>query len=446
MPPPQSRESPVGRKEALPDKGAAGEPDPSGGMSAVFIKRPVMTLMLMTGVFLIGLLAYFQLPIAPLPTVAVATVLVTAELSGADAQTNTYAVTNPLEKQFGQIPGLTQMSSSSANSYAEITLQFGFNRTVEGAAQDVQAAINSASAFLPPALAQPPTYRKTNPAAVPVLILALTSDTLPLTTVDDYGENILLQSVSQVEGVGLVTIGGQQQPAMRLELDPVKLASIGLTIGDARTAVLQATTITSKGVLQGQQKSLALQANDQLFDKKDFDEIVIAYRDGAAVLVRDVGHAEIAPANSLLAGWYNGQRSVILNILLTPGANAISTVEKIKAELPRLQASLPAALKVSIVSDRTKTIRASVSDVEKTLLLTVGLVVATIFVFLRNVWATVIPGIAMALSIIGTFAAMRALGFSLDNLSLMALPSRSASSWTTPSSWSRTCRATSKKG
>jgi hydrophobe/amphiphile efflux-1 (HAE1) family protein len=408
-------------KQALPGPQPGPAQEPSGGLSTPFIKRPVTTFMLMAGVLLVGVLAYFKLPIAPLPTVDVATVLVTAELAGADPQTNTVAVTNPLEKQFGQIPGLTSITSSSANSYAEITLGFGFNRTVDSAALDVQAAITAAAAFLPTQLAQPPTYRKTNPAATPVLILALTSDTLPLTTVDDYGENVLSQNISRVEGVGLVTIGGQQQPAMRLEMDPVKLANLGLTIGDVRTAVLNSTSISSKGVLQGQAKSLPLQANDQLMGTDGYDEIVLAWRDGAPVLLRDVGHAEIGPANLLLAGWFGNERAIILNVLLTPGANAIAVVDKIKAELPRLQAALPKAMKVSVVSDRTQTIRASVSDVENTLMLTVGLVVLTIFVFLRSLWATVIPGVAMVLSIIGTFAVMYALGYSLDNLSLMAL-------------------------
>ncbi len=404
--------------------GPEGGPDGArsgGGFSARFISHPVAIFMLMAAIGLIGVASYLFLPVAPLPTVNVATMLVTAELAGADPQTNAFAVTNPLEKQFGQIPGLSQLTSSSANSYAEITLQFGFNRTVDSAAGDVQAAINAATAFLPAAMVQPPVYRKTNPAATPVLILALTSDTLPLTTVDDYGENLLMQRLSEVTGVGLVTIGGQQQPAMRVDLDPAKLASIGMTIGDARTAIVDATTITSKGVLQGPQKSLALQANDQLLNEAEYDQVVLAYHDGAPVLVQDMGHAGIGPANPLLAGWFNGQQAVILNVLLTPGANTIATVDKIKAELPRLRAALPAAVKLSVVSDRTQTIRASVSDVEKTLMLTVVLVVATIFLFLRAVWATVIPGVAMVLSLIGTAAVMYALGFSLDNLSLMAL-------------------------
>jgi HAE1 family hydrophobic/amphiphilic exporter-1 len=387
----------------------------------VFIHRPIGTFMLMAGLVLVGTLAYLSLPIAPLPTVDVATILVTAQLAGADPQTNAFAVTNPLEKQFGQIPGLTELTSASANSYAEMTLQFGFNRKVDSAAGDVQAAITAAQADLPVQMAQPPTYRKSNPADTPVLILALTSDTLPLTTVDDYAENILMQRISRITGVGLVTVGGQQQPAMRIELDPIRLAHLGLTLGDARTAIVRGTSITSKGVLEGPQQSLALQANDQIVDESQYDEVVIAYRNGAPVRVRDVGHAAIEPANNLLAGWFNHRRAIILNVLLTTGANAIQTVDAITKELPGLRASLPKATTLSVVSDRTKTIRASVSDVQKTLSLTVALVVATIFVFLRSLWATVIPGVAMVVALIGTAAVMYALGFSLDNLSLMAL-------------------------
>jgi hydrophobe/amphiphile efflux-1 (HAE1) family protein len=402
----------------------SGRPDhaePSGGFSGAFVRRPITTVMMMAGLVLVGVVAYLALPIAPLPTVPVATFLVTAELAGADPQTNAFAVTNPLESQFGQITGLTQMTSASADSYAEITLQFGFNRTEDSAAGDVQAAINAASAYLPANLAQPPIYRKTNPADTPVLILALTSSTLPLTTVDDWGQNIMMPRLSQVPGVGLVTIGGQQQPAMCVELDPAKLAAMELTIGDARTAIRRATTITSKGVLEGPQQSEALEANDQLVKTEDYDDIIVGYRNGAPVFVRDVGHAKICPASTLLAGWYNGQPAIVFNVLLTNDANAIKTVDAIEAQLPRLKAVMPPAITLSVVSDRTKTIRASVSDVQNTLLLTIALVVATIFIFLRAFWATVIPGIAMIVSLIGTAAIMYAFGFSLDNLSLMAL-------------------------
>ena len=401
-----------------PDKAPEEE---SGGISGRFIRAPIGTMMLMAGLLMVGILAYLELPISSLPNVAVATFLITAEESGADPQTNASAVTNPLEAQLGQIAGLTQMTSSSANSYAQITLQFGLNTTVASAAGDVQAAINAASAYLPKALTQPPVYRKTNPAQTPVLILGLTSTSLPLTTVSDYATAILAQRLSQVPGVGLVTIGGEQTPAMRLEMDPLQLSAKGLTLEDVRNAVINQTLDGAKGGLQGPDKSYAIQTNDQLMTRRGYDDVVIAYRNGAPVRVRDVGRSMIGPANSLLAGWYDHQRSVILNILLSSGANAINTIDHVKAELPTLMASLPPAVKVSIVSDRTSTIRESVADVQTTLLITIGLVVVTIFVFLRSFWATIIPSVSVPLSIIGTFAVMYALNYSLDNLSLMAL-------------------------
>jgi hydrophobe/amphiphile efflux-1 (HAE1) family protein len=393
----------------------------SGGISGAFIRRPIATIMLMVGILLIGCLAYFKLPISSLPNVNVATFLVTAEMAGADPLTSASAVTTPLETQFGQIPGLTQMTSSSSDSYSQVTLQFGLGRTVTSAAGDVQAAINAATAYLPKSLMQPPVYRKTNPAQTPVLILGLTSKTQPLTTVSDYANTILAQRISQVSGVGLVTIGGQETPAMHLEVNPTQLASQGLTMNDVRTAVTADTVDGAKGVLEGTDKSYAIQTNDQLFQRGDYNNLVIAYRNGAPVRVRDVGYATIAPANSLLAGWYDHQRAVILNILLAPGANAIQTADHIKAQLPMLKASLPPAINVAVVSDRTSTIRASVEDVQNTLLLTIGLVVVTIFVFLRTFWATLIPSVSVPLSIIATFAVMYAIGYSLDNLSLMGL-------------------------
>ena len=302
--------------------------------------------MLMVGILLIGCLAYLKLPISSLPNVNVATFLVTAGMAGADPLTSASAVTTPLETQFGQIPGLTQMTSSSSDSYSQVTLQFGLGRTVTSAAGDVQAAINAAMAYLPKSLMQPPVYRKTNPAQTPVLILGLTSKTLPLTTVSDYANTILAQRISQVSGVGLVTIGGQETPAMHLEVNPAQLAAQGLTMDDVRSAVTADTVDGAKGVLEGSDKSYAIQTNDQLFQRGDYDNLVIAYRNGAPVRVRDVGYATIAPANSLLAGWYGHQRAIILNILLAPGANAIQTVDHIKAQLPMLKASLPPAIKV----------------------------------------------------------------------------------------------------
>ena len=377
--------------------------------------------MLMVGMLFLGLLAYTLLPVAALPNTDLPTIAVTAQLPGANPDTMASSVATPLERQFGQIPGLVQMTSASALGFTQITLQFADTRTVDSAAGDVQAAINAAAADLPPAMPSPPTYRKTNPADTPVLILALTSDTLPLTTVDDYAESVLAQKLSQVPGVGLVTIGGQQQPAMRVQVNPDQLAQLGLTLDQVRTAVSDATVDNAKGSLQGKLQAYAIETNDQLTTVAGYNNLIIAYRNGSAIRVRDIGTASIGAANNQLAGWYNRQRSIILNIQRQPGANVIDTVNQVRAELPQLEASIPRAINLSVVSDRTQTIRASVTDVKFTLVLTIALVVMTIFLFLRNLWATIIPGVAVPLSIVGTFAAMYALGFSLDNLSLMAL-------------------------
>ncbi|MDR3512242.1 MAG: efflux RND transporter permease subunit [Caulobacteraceae bacterium] len=394
---------------------------PSGGLSGLFIRRPIATVMLMAGVLILGLIAYAQLPIGALPNVNTPTLQVTAQLPGADAATNASAVTTPLERQFGQIAGLNQMTSSSALSFSQIALQFDPSMSLDHAAGQVQAAINAAAGDLPPTLTSPPVFRAVNPAQTPVLILGLTSDDLPLTTVDDYAESILLQRLSQVPGVGLVTIGGQQQPAMRVDIDPDRLAAHGLTLEDVRAALQRGTVDAAKGALRGQRQMYGLATNDQITAQPDYQNLVIAYRDGAPVRISDVGTAAIGPADTQLAGWFNHRRAIILNILPAPGANVIQTVDRIKAELPALEAALPPSVKVAVVSDRTTTIRASVRDVEFTLMLTVLLVVGTIFLFLREVRATIIPGLAVPLSIIGAFAVMRLCSFSLDNLSLMAL-------------------------
>jgi HAE1 family hydrophobic/amphiphilic exporter-1 len=375
----------------------------------------------MIGLLLVGLCAYSALPIASLPDVSTATLQVTAQLPGADAKTNASAVTTPLERQLGQIPGLTQMTSSSALSFAQIALQFAPSVSLQQAEVQVQAAINAAAGTLPPNLPAPPTFRAVNPAETPVLILGLTSDTLPLTTVDDYAESILMQRLSQQAGVGLVTIGGQQTPAMRIELDPAKLSARGLTLEDVRTALQQTTVDAAKGSLRGARQTWGLQTNDQITSQGEYDNAVIAYKNGAPIRIGDIGHAEIGPASSQLAGWFDHRRAVILNVLPAPGANVIDTVNHIKAILPRLKATLPPAIKLAVVSDRTTTIRASVTDVEKTLVLTVFLVVGAIFLFLREARATLIPAVAVPLSIIATFAVMYACHFSLDNLSLMSL-------------------------
>jgi len=395
--------------------------EPTGGLSGRFIRTPIATIMLMVAVFIVGAVAYFKLPISSLPNVNVATFLITAQMNGANPQTSASAVTTPLETQLGQIPGVTQMTSSSVDGYAQITVQFGLGQSAAIAASEVQAALIAAQANLPKALAQPPIYRKTNPAQTPVLILALTSDTLPLTSVSDYGYSILAQRLSQVPGVGLVTVGGQQTPAMLLEMNPAQLAAKQLSLADVRNAVIAQTVNGSTGVLQGRDKAYAIETNDQLLHTDDYQSLVVAYRDGAAVHVRDVGNVSIGPSNPLLAGWYGSRRAVILNILPAFGANAINTIASIKGQLPMLTASIPPSIKVQIVSDRTATIRASVDDVQTTLIITILLVVATIFVFLRSFWATLIPSVSVPLSILGTFAVMYVLGYSLDNLSLMAL-------------------------
>jgi hydrophobe/amphiphile efflux-1 (HAE1) family protein len=390
-------------------------------ISAPFIARPIATALLMVGLLLVGLAAYPLLPVASLPNVNYPTISVTAQLPGADPQTMASSVATPLEEQFGQIPGITQMTSSSALGVTSVTLQFDLSRDIEGAATDTLAAINAAGGQLPPAMIYPPTIRKVNPADTPILVLALTSDTLPLTTIDAYAENILFQKISQISGVGLVGIGGQQKPAIRVQVNPQALAARGIGLEDVRNVISQANVDLPKGTLNSPRKTYTINTNDQLLNPEAYNQLILAYRNGSPVRVKDIGAAINAPENNLLAGWFNKQRAIILAIQRQPGANVIATVDRVKAMLPQLQASIPKDIKVSILSDRTQTIRASVSDVRFTLMLTVALVVMVIFVFLRNFWATVIPAITVPLSLIGTFAVLYELGYSLDNLSLMAL-------------------------
>jgi HAE1 family hydrophobic/amphiphilic exporter-1 len=390
-------------------------------ISAPFIHRPIATALLMVGLLVGGLVSYPLLPVAALPNVNYPTLQVTAQLPGADPQTMASSVATPLELQFGEIPGLAQMTSASALGYTQITLQFDLNRQIDGTVSDALSAINAATPYLPVGMPYPPTIRKVNPADTPILVLGLTSDTLPLTTVDAYAENILLQKISQISGVGLVGIGGQQKPAVRVQLDPQALAARGINLEDVRTALGQANVDLAKGTLNSPRQTYTLNTNDQLLKADDYANLVIAYRNGAPVRIRDVGRAISAPENDLIAGWYNQKRAVILAIQRQPGANVIDTVNRVKAMMPALQASIPPAVKVNIISDRTETIRASVGDVQFTLMLTVALVVMVIFIFLRNFWATVIPAVTVPLSLVGTFAVLYALGYSLDNLSLMAL-------------------------
>jgi hydrophobe/amphiphile efflux-1 (HAE1) family protein len=388
---------------------------------APFIRRPIATALLMVAIVLLGVTAYERLPVASLPNVAFPTISVTAQLPGADPQTMASSVATPLEKQFGQIPYLTQMTSTSSVGYTSITLQFALNDDINAAAQFVQTSINAAAGQLPKDMPSPPTYHETNPADAPILVLGLTSDALPITTVDDYAESILEQKLSQVPGVGLVSIGGEQHPAVRIQFNPAQLAANGLDMEDVRSALTNVSVDQPKGSLYGPAKSNTLQTNDQILTPAEWNKQIIAYRNGGPIRVSDVGKAVIGAQDETLMGWVNQHKGVILAVQRLPGANVISTVEAIKAALPQLEAAIPPTIKVSIISDRTITIRASVADVQSTLILTIGLVVAVIFLFLRSVWATVIPGVAVPISIIGTFAVMYVFGYSLDNLSLMGL-------------------------
>ncbi|VIO78048.1 efflux RND transporter permease subunit [Bradyrhizobium ivorense] len=390
-------------------------------ISAPFIKRPIATALLMVGLLAAGLIAYPLMPVAALPNVNYPTLTVTAQLPGADPQTMASSVASPLELQFGQIPGLSQMTSSSALGYTQVTLQFDLNRQIDGAVSDTLSAINAASPYLPTGLPYPPTIHKVNPADTPILVLGLTSDSLPLTTVDAYAENILLQKISQIQGVGLVGIGGQQKPSVRIQVDPEALAARGINLEDVRTVLGQANVDLAKGTLNSPRQTYTLNTNDQLFKPDQYADLVIAYRNGSPVRIKDIGRAVSAGENDLIAGWYNHQRAIILAVQRQPGANVIQTVQRIKDLMPTLQASIPAAIKINVISDRTQTIRASITDVQFTLLLTVALVVMVIFIFLRSFWATIIPAVTVPLSLIGTFAVLYEMGYSLDNLSLMAL-------------------------
>jgi hydrophobe/amphiphile efflux-1 (HAE1) family protein len=390
-------------------------------ISAPFIQRPIATALIMVGLLVGGLVAYPLLPVASLPNVNYPTVTVTAQLPGADPQTMGSTVASPLELQFGEIPGLTQMTSASAVGYTQLTLQFDLNRNIDGAVSDTLSAIQTASAYLPKNIPYPPMIRKVNPADTPILVLGISSDSLPITVVDAYAQNILLQKISQISGVGLVGIGGEQQPAVRVQVDPEALAARGINLEDVRTVLGQANVDLPKGQLNSPRQTFTINTNDQLFQPDKYADLVIAYRNGSPVRIRDVGRAISAGQNELIAGWENNKPAVTLAIQRQPGANVIETVQRIKAMMPVLKASIPAAVKIDVISDRTQTIRASVADVQFTLLLTVALVVMVIFIFLRSFWATVIPAVTVPLSLIGTFAILYEMGYSLDNLSLMAL-------------------------
>jgi hydrophobic/amphiphilic exporter-1 (mainly G- bacteria), HAE1 family len=390
-------------------------------VSAPFIARPIATSLVMAGILLIGAAAYPLLPVAPLPEVDFPTIQVSSQLPGASPETMASSVATPLERQFSQIPGVTQMTSTSALGSTSITVQFELSRDIDAAAQDIQAAINAAGGQLPKNLPNPPTYRKVNPADSPILIFAVRSDVLPLTAVDDYAENILGQQISQITGVAQVSVGGQQKPAVRIQVDPAKLASLGIGLEDVATVIATATVDSPMGSIDEARRNFAIYDNDQILAADAWNDVVVTYRNGAPVRVRDIGRAVDGAEDSRHAAWANNQRAILLPVFKQPGANVLDTVGRIKAALPRLQAAIPPAVKVDILTDRTTTIRASVSDVQFTLLLTIALVVMVIFLFLRSPWATIIPSVTVPLALIGTFAMMYVLGFSIDNLSLMGL-------------------------
>ncbi len=390
-------------------------------ISAPFINRPIATTLLMAAFAWAGIAAYFFLPVAPLPQVDFPTIQVSAQLPGASAETMASSVANPLEQQFGQIAGVTQLTSTSTLGNTQVNIQFDLNRNIDAAAQDVQAAITAAGRRLPSTLSSPPSYRKYNPADPPIIILAVTSDTVPLTEADDYAENILAQQISQIQGVAIVVIGGQQKPAIRVQIDPERLATRKITLEDLRAVLGNITADAAKGILNGAKQSFTVAANDQIMKPEDYDNIIITYKQGAPIRVSDVGHAIAGPENTQLGAWSSGKPCVLLVVFKQPGANVIETVDNIKKTLPRLANVIPSGVKVDVISDRTVTIRASVFDVEFTLCLTIALVVLVILIFLRNVRATLIPSAVVPISLLGTFAVMYVVGFSLDNLSLMAL-------------------------
>jgi multidrug efflux pump len=389
--------------------------------SRLFILRPVATSLLTVGLLLVGIVAYRALPVSALPEVDYPTIQVMTFYPGAGPDVMASSVTAPLERQFGQVPGLSQMTSTSSTGSSLITLQFNLNEDIDIEEQQVQAAINSGGTYLPKDLPNPPIYSKVNPADAPILTLALTSKTLPLSKVEDLADTALAQKISQLPGVGLVSISGGQKPAVRIQANPTALASYGMSLEDLRTALGNQNVDQAKGVLNGPRQQFTIGANDQLLTSADYTGLVVAYKNGAPVRLSDVATVVDGAENTMQAAWMNQTPAVIVNIQRQPGANIISVSDRIKTLLPQLQHSMPSSVNLQILTDRTETIRASVKDVQFTLILTIALVVLVIFLFLRNLAATVIPSVAVPLSIVGTFGVMYLVGYSLNNLSLMAL-------------------------
>src|ERR1700730_7589930 len=390
-------------------------------VSEPFIRRPVGTSLLMAAIMLSGMVAYNFLPLSTLPQVDYPTIQVRTLYPGASPEVMTSSVTAPLERQFGQMPGLNQMTSASSAGASIVTLQFGLDLSLDVAEQEVQAAINAAGNLLPSDLPAPPIYSKINPADAPILTLAVTSKTMALTDLEDFSETRLAQKISQIGGGGLVSVSGGQRPAVRIQINPQSLASYGLNIDDIRTTLGNLNVNTPKGNFDGPTQALTINANDQVTSADQYRTLIVAYRNGAPGGLSDVGTIVSGPENTKLAAWANTTPAIIINVQRQPGANIIQVVDRIQSVLPQILSTVPAAMNVNVMSDRTVTIRASVADVEFELGLAVVLVVLVIFVFLRTLPGTVIPSLSVPLSLVGTFGAMYLLGFSLDNLSLMAL-------------------------
>ena len=389
--------------------------------SRPFILRPVATSLLMAAILLVGIVGYTQLPVSALPEVDYPTIQVVTFYPGASPTVMATTVTAPLERNFGQLQGLSQMTSTSSGGTSVIVLQFALSLNIDVAEEEVQSAINASQSLLPSILPAPPTYSKTNPADAPVLTLAITSSSMPLSQVEDLVDTRLAPKISQLTGVGLVTISGGQKPAVRIQANPVALSSYGINMEDLRAALTQASVNAAKGNFDGPRQDYQIDANDQLITSDDYRKVVVAYRNGAPVMLTDVAQVVNGVENNNQAAWMNQTPAVILNVQRQPGANTIAVVKSIKLLLPQLEANLPTGIQVTTLTDLTTAIEASVSDVEFELLLTIGLVVLVIFLFLRSLYATIIPAVAVPLSLVGTLAAMYLLGYSLDNLSLMAL-------------------------
>ncbi|MGC2622013.1 MAG: efflux RND transporter permease subunit, partial [Candidatus Acidiferrales bacterium] len=389
--------------------------------SRPFILRPVATSLLMAAILLAGIVAFTQLPISALPEVDYPTIQVLTQYPGASPDVMASTVTAPLERQFGEMQGLSQMTSTSAGGISVLVLQFSLALNIDVAEEEVQSAINASQSYLPADLPVPPVYSKTNPADAPILTMAVTSDSMPLSQVEDLIDTRLAPKLSQMTGVGLVSISGGQKPAIRIQVNPVALSAYGINMEDVRTALTESSVNAAKGNFDGPRQDYQIDANDQITVANDYKNVLVAWKNNEPVFVKDIANVINGVENRTEAAWMNTTPAVILNIQRQPGANTISVVKSIKKILPQLEANLPAAIQITTLTDLTTSIQASISDVEFELMLTVGLVVLVIFLFLRSLYATIIPSVAVPLSLVGTFAVMYMLGYSLDNLSLMAL-------------------------